>query len=547
MGKEGNGKEAINDTKERTTYAVDTQNRFEGLQEISQEISEEEEVWFSGEDNELSNLYTHNNCYAMCKIDVYGRKFPTSEHAFQFRAAQYHNDENRIKQILKAKTPRAAKKVNKNLKKSTKWLDEDMEKEMRTILEAKLQCCEGYKRRLLSTGSRALLEDTNDQTWGAKNRGRNLLGKLHMEMREKVPNKDSTPDIPLSTEENTDPRVPHKELQTPGQDHPSQGEKQAPTSNEDPPPANTHTNTEKTEILEDILIISDLLGKHLKPELMFRRDTHKKTQLTKGKNIKDARDYLSRVTIKSKTIMYIVGTNDLSHNRAVDVGKDLTELIDESKKLCPTATIFWYEIPARKKAELKWPGFESRRLQVNELVRQTYREDTRVAVIQSSLTEKDIWDDQIHIRYDAVRIMATDLRRALEGPRAGPNLTRQHIHTRRPRAPSYKQDNIHEPQQQNRWGAQQHSRSDKIRQPQIPLHRPELRAHRTYRDRQQPPAHTSGWSQDSFPSRRAQIPTRWARQEPVRAEEWSNQGPRNTQSMNNLVDWLVQGISQRFQ
>ena len=260
---------------------------------------------------------------------------------------------------------------------------------------------------------------------------------------------------------------------------------------------------------------------------MFRRDPHKKKLLTKGKNIKDARD-----------------------NRAVDVGKDLTELIDESKKLCPTATIFWYEIPARKKAELKWPGFESRRLQVNELVRQTYRGDTRVAVIQSSLTEKDIWDDQIHIRYDAIRIMATDLRRALEGPRDRPNLTRQHIHTRRPRAPSYRQDNTHEPQQQNRWGAQQHSRSDKIRQPQIPLHRSELRAHRTYRtyrDRQQPPAHTSGWSQDSFPSRRAQIPTRWARQEPVRAEEWSNQGPRNTQSMNNLVDWIVQGISQRFQ
>lgn len=130
---------------------------------------------FCGEYGCFSNFYR-------AEVMFEGKKYPTSEHAFQ---AAKTLDPVKRKEIAVLPTPSAAKRAGRKLR-----LRDDWERVkigvMEQILRDKFDRHPHLKKVLLATGDRELREgnDWGDKFWGVVgNTGRNELGKCLMRLR----------------------------------------------------------------------------------------------------------------------------------------------------------------------------------------------------------------------------------------------------------------------------------------------------------------------------------------------------------------------------
>lgn len=161
--------------------------------------------------SETGNIYFyHQNreygCfsnYSEHQVDIYGIKWPTSEHAFQ--AMKYTNLKpgnpnaninefvlphaiDHFARFLKTESPGESKKLGGNtvVKMRTDW-EEVKDKIMLEIVLAKITQNAGPRKELLITGNKQLFEHTkNDSYWGdaGDGSGRNQLGKTLMAVRD---------------------------------------------------------------------------------------------------------------------------------------------------------------------------------------------------------------------------------------------------------------------------------------------------------------------------------------------------------------------------
>jgi ribA/ribD-fused uncharacterized protein len=128
--------------------------------------------------------------FAAFAVSYNGRIWMTSEHAYQ--AAKF-DDENVINSIHTALSAHDSKKVAHTYKNQIRanW-DETKVAVMEDIVRAKIAQHPYIREKLLSTGSREILEDSHkDSFWGrgADFKGRNELGKVWMKIREEIRNK----------------------------------------------------------------------------------------------------------------------------------------------------------------------------------------------------------------------------------------------------------------------------------------------------------------------------------------------------------------------
>jgi len=128
----------------------------------------------------LSNFYPSDVWYD-------GVLYPTVEHAYQ--AAKTFDEQDR-KKILEAKTPGQAKRLGRKIK-----IRDDWEKiKVYVMYELVLQkFCRHpqLRRKLLETKDQTLVEGNKwgDKFWGVDletKKGRNMLGKLLMQVREEL-------------------------------------------------------------------------------------------------------------------------------------------------------------------------------------------------------------------------------------------------------------------------------------------------------------------------------------------------------------------------
>ena len=129
---------------------------------------------------ELTNFSEH-------PISIDGIKFLTNEHYFQW--SKFTHSEHKMR-ILQAKTPGEAKRLgaSRQFPIRSDW-DTERINVMRRALWAKFTQHPQLRDLLLSTGDAILIEDSpTDYFWGCgKNRtGRNMLGKLLMELRREL-------------------------------------------------------------------------------------------------------------------------------------------------------------------------------------------------------------------------------------------------------------------------------------------------------------------------------------------------------------------------
>lgn len=115
--------------------------------------------------------------------------FKTAEHAFQ--AYKHIHNKKIFDEIANAPTPTEAKKIGSNRENIPRndW-DEVKVKIMEEIVYAKFTQNQTCKEILMSTGDDILVEHTyNDTYWadsGGNNRGKNMLGKVLMDIRKKI-------------------------------------------------------------------------------------------------------------------------------------------------------------------------------------------------------------------------------------------------------------------------------------------------------------------------------------------------------------------------
>lgn len=141
-----------------------------------------ERVFFYEQD-----FYVLSN-FSAFMVEFADRMFPTSEHAYHW--CKFPSDP------LKQQAIRVASSAHATFKMAERWKqyrreDWDLVKVaiMTDILRAKADQHEYVRRKLLQTGDRELIENSwrdDFWGWGADRCGRNMLGKLWMEIREEL-------------------------------------------------------------------------------------------------------------------------------------------------------------------------------------------------------------------------------------------------------------------------------------------------------------------------------------------------------------------------
>jgi hypothetical protein len=125
--------------------------------------------------------------FAPYPIVLKDKTWPTSEHYFQ---AQKFSGTEHKEEVRRAKTPMQAALMGRDRKRPLRpdW-DNVRDEVMREALEAKVAQHETVRKALLDTGDAELIEHTaNDNYWadGGDGSGKNVLGKLVMEIREEL-------------------------------------------------------------------------------------------------------------------------------------------------------------------------------------------------------------------------------------------------------------------------------------------------------------------------------------------------------------------------
>lgn len=141
----------------------------------------ENEVYFY-----TPTFYALDN-FSAYSIEIWGKKFQTVEHAYQYKKFEKINP-NIAEKIMNAINPHEVKKISELYKDSVpQEFHENKVSIMEEILRAKASQHEKVREILEMSGRKALVENSPvDNFWGigAHGTGENILGKLWMKIRE---------------------------------------------------------------------------------------------------------------------------------------------------------------------------------------------------------------------------------------------------------------------------------------------------------------------------------------------------------------------------
>ncbi len=134
--------------------------------------------FYLGAFDALGNFSAHS-------IQIWGKVFPTVEHAFQWKKFESNNSEWAEK-ILKAKSAWLARKLGREgAKMRNDWRDIRISI-MTDIIRAKFSQHEDAKQVLLSTNNKKIIENSPiDNYWGigSTGKGENQMGKILAKVR----------------------------------------------------------------------------------------------------------------------------------------------------------------------------------------------------------------------------------------------------------------------------------------------------------------------------------------------------------------------------
>lgn len=136
--------------------------------------------------------YVFDN-FSSFQVQYKGKMYPTSEHAYQ--SSKFINTNKELaEKIRNAKSAHEAYKIAQaNKDKIEENWDEKKIELMKDILHCKASQHEYVMRKILQSGDRVIIEDSwrdNYWGWGEDRKGKNMLGKLWMEVRKEIRDKE---------------------------------------------------------------------------------------------------------------------------------------------------------------------------------------------------------------------------------------------------------------------------------------------------------------------------------------------------------------------
>lgn len=125
--------------------------------------------------------------FARYPVTIDGKLWPTSEHYFQAMKFASERDQNEIRSVKSPmEAARKGRDRGRKLRKDWNSIKDDV---MRCAVFHKFSQHQDLKKLLLSTGTAKLVEHTeSDSYWGdgGNGNGKNMLGKILMEVREQL-------------------------------------------------------------------------------------------------------------------------------------------------------------------------------------------------------------------------------------------------------------------------------------------------------------------------------------------------------------------------
>jgi len=132
--------------------------------------------------------YVFDN-FSSFQVEYKGKIYPTSEHAFQ--SVQFINNNPELAEAIRnVKSAHEAQKLageNKD-KRDSNWEEIKLDV-MKEILHCKVKQHPYVMKKLLQSGDREIVEDSwrdDYWGWGESRKGKNMLGKLWMEVRKEI-------------------------------------------------------------------------------------------------------------------------------------------------------------------------------------------------------------------------------------------------------------------------------------------------------------------------------------------------------------------------
>lgn len=137
------------------------------------------------------DFYVLSN-FSAFQVVIWGEQFPTSEHAYHWEKFRGERRSlTSVRELIKeAPSAHVAFQIAQGMRhlKRSDW-EECKQAIMKLILTCKVQQHEYVRKKLLDTGDRELIEDSwrdSEWGWGPNKDGKNLLGKIWMEIRKEV-------------------------------------------------------------------------------------------------------------------------------------------------------------------------------------------------------------------------------------------------------------------------------------------------------------------------------------------------------------------------
>ena len=136
---------------------------------------------FRGAKSSFSNFY-------MTPIDAWNFSFKSVEHAYTYYKAMTMNEPALADEILICRTAKNAKDIGDTISTNDHWL-KSKKNVMFYLLQQKARQCQKFNDDLKASQNKVLVEDTANNYWGrGKNgTGENVLGRLLMTLRQKLP------------------------------------------------------------------------------------------------------------------------------------------------------------------------------------------------------------------------------------------------------------------------------------------------------------------------------------------------------------------------
>ena len=129
--------------------------------------------------------------------------FISSEHAYQWNACIDQLRDDLAENVIKSKTPREAKEIASAVKETDSNWHKIKYDVMERVLKEKANCSEEFRKELLSTGTKLLIEPRQDLWWGSGlsfkmtsttkpsyHPGKSWLGEILMKIRSQLISKD---------------------------------------------------------------------------------------------------------------------------------------------------------------------------------------------------------------------------------------------------------------------------------------------------------------------------------------------------------------------